>query len=431
MAFRRGFVSDYLNPLQVQAEVERAVQRFPELCRLEVLPHKTHGYLGARTDAHGRQQMAALHITSTRNGDRKPAVMLMRSHHAREWINAIVVVEAILQLLENYRARDSDPAVQETVRILDSVVLTIVPEGNPDGALTSFFDQGRRMWRKNLRPNANGCFGVDCNRNYSEYFGQAGSSADPCTEIYHGPQPLSEPESANIAFLANREKRILFAIDSHSSGEAIFRPNARGGTFIPTLPVSEADERVYANLETEMRKRIASVKGTQYAVGSTSNHAGTTDEFLFFAHGVYAFDLECGTDFQPAVAEALVSAEEAVQAFRAIAVAATGVTGLDIRQLLDNRLARQPRADFVEAKPDIQPAPARPLPELAQVDWRSFRVRVHPRSADALVRDALYLQERGFDVDDHFHDGLSIVASVAEIDRLTQLGFGFDTPVPI
>ena len=287
------------------------------------------------------------------------------------------------------------------------------------------------MWRKNLRPNASGCSGVDCNRNYSEFFGEDGSSNDPCTEIYHGPQPMSEPESANIAFLVGRDKHILFAIDSHSSGEAIFRPSARGGTFIPTLPVSAAEEKVFVNLETEMQKRIASVKGTRYAVGSTSNHAGTTDEFMFFAHRVYAFDLECGTDFQPAIAQALISAEEAVQAFRAIAVAATGATGLDIRQLLDDRLAHQPPADFAAAQPDLVPTSGKALPELAPDHWRGFRVRVYPRPGGSLVADALHLQKLGFDVDDHFHDGLSVVASTAEVERLAQLGFKFDPPIPI
>lgn len=178
MSFKAGFMQGYLDPLQVRDRIEDLARRFPELCRQETLPFETHGYWGDRQDARGRQKMTVLHVTSPRGPQTKPAVLLMRSPHAREWINAIAAVEAALQLVENYRPDDRDPRVQETVKLLDEVVFMIVPEGNPDGALSTFFDGGRRMWRKNLRPSPGGCFGVDCNRNYPKYFGEAGSSTN-------------------------------------------------------------------------------------------------------------------------------------------------------------------------------------------------------------------------------------------------------------
>src|SRR4051812_6752661 len=42
---------------------------------------------------------------------------------------------------------------------------------------------------------------------------------------------LSEPEAANIAHLATVERSLLFGIDSHSYGRAVFRPNPNGGTY--------------------------------------------------------------------------------------------------------------------------------------------------------------------------------------------------------
>lgn len=424
MSFKAGFMQGYLDPLQVRDRIEDLARRFPELCRQETLPFETHGYWGDRQDARGRQKMTVLHVTSPRGPQTKPAVLLMRSPHAREWINAIAAVEAALQLVENYRPDDRDPRVQETVKLLDEVVFMIVPEGNPDGALSTFFDGGRRMWRKNLRPSPGGCFGVDCNRNYPKYFGEAGSSTNPCTEIYHGPQALSEPESANIADLVMRHRNILFAIDSHSSGDAIFRPNARGGTHISQMPVDPQDEAIYQNLESSMNRLIRLVKGIEYSTGSTSNHAGTSDEYFFFVHRIYGFDLECGSDFQPPVADALISAAEVVQATRGLGLCAAGMTGLDIERLLAQRRSYDVRPD---AMPNVVPptadlAEAAP-PAIAPDARRQFKVRVEPRRPDTLVSEGLALLEAGLDVDEDFHEGLSLIASAQDLRLLVQKGY--------
>jgi hypothetical protein len=36
-------------------------------------------------------------------------------------------------------------------------------------------------------------------RNYGYHWGQSGSSSYPCSEIYHGPNPFSEPETRAIS----------------------------------------------------------------------------------------------------------------------------------------------------------------------------------------------------------------------------------------
>ena len=199
------------------------------------------------------------------------------------------LVETSRQLVENYRPDDADPMVRAVVRILDAAEILVVPESNPDGARLTFFDQGRGMWRKNLRPSEPpACPGVDCNRNFPRYFGGEGSSATQRAEVYRGPSALSEPEAANIAHLATVERSLLFALDSHSYGRAVFRPNPAGGTCIPSLPVSPADEAIYAHLESHMVDGIANVDGVRYGTRTTSNHAGTTDEYLFFDHHIFA-----------------------------------------------------------------------------------------------------------------------------------------------
>src|SRR5690242_14279063 len=103
MSFRTGFVMDYLDPLQVGAEIDALVASFPNLCRLETLPHRTHGYQGGRVEARGPQPMHVLRLAVPGAASPRPAVLLMRSHHAREWSNSMAVVEAAHQLVENYR----------------------------------------------------------------------------------------------------------------------------------------------------------------------------------------------------------------------------------------------------------------------------------------------------------------------------------------
>ncbi len=347
----------------------------------------------------------------------------MRSHHAREWINAIAVVETARQLLENYRPEDSDPRVQKIVTMLDQVEFMIVPEANPDGARLSFFDPGRRMWRKNLHPPTPGnCFGVDCNRNFPRYWGKAGSSPDPCVEIYRGSAPLSEPESANIAWLVERYRNILFAIDSHSSGQALFRPNPLGGRYISELPVSQEDEAIYLHLERVMNRHIRLIQGINYSTGTTSNHAGTTDEFLFFDHRIWGFDLECGREFQPPINDAITASLEVAQATKALGWCATGATGLDIDALMGRRLDVE--LDFSldqwSERIAIEPWEIKPL---SSQYWPRYDVKFSPFQFETIVKESLKLMEEGYDVIGSSESEIEIIASIIDIETLLGQGY--------
>ncbi len=56
------------------------------------------------------------------------------------------------------------------------------------------------MWRKNRRPNGDGTFGVDLNRNYGWEWGpqNPGSSGVTSDETYRGPSAFSEPETRAV-----------------------------------------------------------------------------------------------------------------------------------------------------------------------------------------------------------------------------------------
>lgn len=424
MTFRSGFVTKYLNPLEVEAEISGLAEQFADLCRLESLPFLSHGYEGERVEARGRHPMRVLRVTAPNGTTTKPAVLLMRSHHAREWINSLAIVEFARQLVENFKPADADPRVREITRMLEHVEFFIVPESNPDGARLSFFDAGRRMWRKNLRPpeSGNNCAGVDCNRNFPQFFGEAGSSDVPCAENFRGPAALSEPEAANISGLIERERNIIFAIDSHSFGEAIFRPSLTGGQFVNTQPLTPEDDATYRHLEDRMNAGITTVRGTNYETGSTSNHAGTTDEFFFFAHQVFGFDLECGRDFQPPVNEAVTAALEVAEAVKALGLCAMGETGLDVAALLERRQQQEPPVDSATATiPVSESWNVQPLPP---DDWRRFRVHVDALAHAPVAEQYRALAESGFDLVGDPREGVfRIVASTSDLNSLADMGY--------
>ncbi|VDM78601.1 unnamed protein product [Strongylus vulgaris] len=66
-------------------------------------------------------------------------------------------------------------------------------------------------------PRTTCCQGVDLNRNFDWFFGQVGSSTDPCSEIYQGAYAFSEPETASVRdFLARHKVHTFLTFHSYS-----------------------------------------------------------------------------------------------------------------------------------------------------------------------------------------------------------------------
>lgn len=130
-------------------------------------------------------------------GQDKPKVLMTALTHAREPMSIISQVYFYWWLLEQYDSND------QVAWLLDNTELYLVPCVNPDGyAYNTTVNPGRMgFWRKNRRPNLDGTFGVDVNRNYVIDWGGVGASNFPDSEIYHGVAPLSEPEAAAVNFL--------------------------------------------------------------------------------------------------------------------------------------------------------------------------------------------------------------------------------------
>lgn len=151
----------------------------------------------------------------------KPEVFYNALHHSREPASLSQLILYMWHLLENH---GSDA---EATYLLDNMELYFVPCINPDGYVynQTIAPNGGGMWRKNRRPNDDGSFGVDLNRNYAQGWGfdNSGSSPNGNSEVYRGTGPFSEPETQVIRdFCESREFRLT--LNYHTFGNLLIYP---------------------------------------------------------------------------------------------------------------------------------------------------------------------------------------------------------------
>ena len=135
----------------------------------------------------------AVKVGAVDDSPSRPNVLFMATYHAREW----AATEMALRLVRHLSASPApSPRVDSLVRRRD---IWIIPVVNPDGYQHTFTTD--RLWRKNRRPNTDGTYGVDLNRNHAEHWGldDVGSSAVGSAETYRGPSAESELETQAIA----------------------------------------------------------------------------------------------------------------------------------------------------------------------------------------------------------------------------------------
>lgn len=214
------------------------------------------------------------------HADTKPALFYTGSIHAREWVGIELAVGYGRHLLEHI---DFDPQLNQ---LLERSTFYIVPCANPDG-----FEYSRNhfsFWRKNRRQNADGSFGVDLNRNFS--IGYA-PSKNTSSNVYSGPQPFSEPETAALRDFVLAHPNISIALDYHSQGNVFFPAH----NFIHEDAIDATDlNTLSANMAEEIRK----VSGREYGVhmGKPPTHliSGSGREF-YYSQGALALTVEVGS----------------------------------------------------------------------------------------------------------------------------------------
>ena len=141
-------------------------------------------------------------------------------HHAREPLSMSQLIFYMYYLLENY---GSNALVN---RAVNNHELFFIPCLNPDGYIYNQITDpaGGGMWRKNRRNNA-GIYGVDLNRNYSQFWGfdNVGSSPVPSSETYRGPSAASEPETQAMQFFCNTHQ-FKDNLSHHTFGNVFIYP---------------------------------------------------------------------------------------------------------------------------------------------------------------------------------------------------------------
>lgn len=262
------------------------------------------------------QPVYAIKIGKFRDGS-KPGVLAYAQEHAREWVPPLVTIETAERLLRNY-SHDGP-----TKQLLNNLEIWIAPSVNPDGGHYSFYDFN--FQRRNMTNHcpltgpadalARNAWGVDNNRNYTEYSlfdGYFGASTSCTSDIFAGPSELSEPEDRNVDWLASRPN-LKFSMNLHSSGNYfMWSPGSysvpgRISAPRPTLAQESYFWGASARILTAI-KRHRNMAVTPARTGPISDvlysAAGNSGDMLWYKYHLYAWNFEVGTEFQPEWAEA-------------------------------------------------------------------------------------------------------------------------------
>lgn len=223
----------------------------------------------------------------------EPQVLYTALHHAREPNSMSQLLYFMWHLLESY---GQDP---EITYLLNEGALYFIPCVNPDGYLFNEFNypNGGGLWRKNLRDNGDGTFGVDLNRNYGFEWGynDAGSSSNSGSDIYRGPEAFSEPETRMVRDFC-REHDFKFVFNYHTFSNVLIHPY--GYADVP----ADTNLTIYGKFFTRVNNYASGTVGN--TLGYPVN--GTSDDWMYGELQIRAFTPEVGPGiwgFWPAPAD--------------------------------------------------------------------------------------------------------------------------------
>ena len=189
-----------------------------------------------KTEGRPGYDMMVLILTNTNIPGPKPKMFVTSAMHGRELPTAELMTRFAERLISNYEV------VADDTWLLDHHEIHLMLQANPDGRKVA---ESGLYFRKNANENYCGRTssqrGVDLNRNFDFRWGHrdAASLNIPCSEVYRGPSPASEPETQAIQsyirsiFPDQRGPDIIdrasdnatgIYLDIHSSGQVIFYP---------------------------------------------------------------------------------------------------------------------------------------------------------------------------------------------------------------
>lgn len=144
------------------------------------------------------------------------AVFIDAGLQGRDWLSPAAVTLAISKLTYLWNRTHSV--------IMHNIDWYFLPAANPDGYQYSRLTD--RLWSKNRHFNTNSsCFGVNLDRNFGYKWGGAGSTDNPCKNLYKGANKFSEPETRAVKnFLLNMKNYLGAYISFGGYGQEIAYP---------------------------------------------------------------------------------------------------------------------------------------------------------------------------------------------------------------
>ncbi|GGP53322.1 M14 family metallopeptidase [Streptomyces abikoensis] len=276
--------SKYHNYARAMAEIDADIAAYPSLMSKQVIGKSYEG-----------RDIIAVKVTngSAPTDAAKPEVLFTHHQHAREHLT----VEMALYLLKEFGSQYGKDA--RVTKMLDSRVIWIVPDVNPDGGEYDIATGTYRGWRKNRQPNAgSNSRGTDTNRNWDYKWGCCGgSSGSTGSETYRGSGPESAPEVKVVAdFVRSRvvggKQQIKAAIDFHTYSELVLWPF--GWTHDDTAPGMTQDDR---DAFATVGKSMAASNG--YTPEQSSDlyiTDGSIDDWLWGNQKIFAYTFEMYPD---------------------------------------------------------------------------------------------------------------------------------------
>jgi len=324
-----GSMGGFKTLAEIGAEMDRLASTYPAI----VSPKFSIG-----TSVQGRP-IWAMRVSDNPGIDEpgEAVAVLDALHHAREPMGGESLLLFADELCANY---GSDHVAR---RIVDTRSLLFVPCLNPDGYEYNrqTDPDGGGMWRKNRRPNGDGTFGIDLNRNYAYEWGPQwpGSSGVTDDETYRGPTAFSEPETRAIRdlLIANPPGMSLSA---HTFGDLWLYPWGYDDVVTP----DDAQFQYYG-------QQASATNGFTYGPPPQVLYVanGVSVDWAYGQLGVFAFSPEIGSDadgFWPAPSRILALYESVRPGLYQIAKWTGGWaerSGISWRQVLgDGDDAREP-----------------------------------------------------------------------------------------
>uniref|UniRef100_A0A1L8DR84 Putative carboxypeptidase b n=1 Tax=Nyssomyia neivai TaxID=330878 RepID=A0A1L8DR84_9DIPT len=247
--------SYYWQHTEINTYLRQLATEYPNLITVDVAGTSTEG-----------REILVVRISNTNFDGTKPKIFIDAGIHAREWIAPMSALNLIHELVE-HSTEYAD---------LFSCDWIIIPSVNPDGY--QYTHTSDRMWRKTRSVNQGStCRGVDGNRNYGYRWGYAGVSTNPCSDIFLGREPFSEPEvRAVVNELQKDAAGIRLYLSFHSYGNWLLYPWGYDSVLHDNSEELDLVGTIVAN-------SIFQTYGRQYTVGNSAillyPAAGASDDY--------------------------------------------------------------------------------------------------------------------------------------------------------